>query len=372
MTMLLAILAIVTGLAYMSQRVAIQYADSGKTRYWDIYLIILLIFLILFAGLRTSYNDTQNYIAGFQNSTTIRPFLADTSNLSLLENPLFYGFQALIKTFTNNVNVFFIICAIIVNTLNVQFIKRNVDPENFAFSMFLYTAIGTLMLSIAAQKQILAMSVLTLALSALFEKKYIRYYIIVFLAGLIHTYAWTFFFLPLLATKPWSFRTFILLAVTIVVMYTFQSTISSFLEVADQIGKDIPLEEVFDGNHMNVLRVAVYAVVPLIALFFKGMINENIDFKNSIFIQMSIISFVFMLMGTQNGANMFGRCGNYFEIGMICSLPWVVKQLFTRQSVIIVLTIATICFCGFYLYDNNGFNYNYSRKGIIQFIGEII
>ena len=32
MTMLLVILAIVTGLAYMSQRVAIQYADSGKTR----------------------------------------------------------------------------------------------------------------------------------------------------------------------------------------------------------------------------------------------------------------------------------------------------------------------------------------------------
>ena len=372
MTMLLAVLAIVTGLAYMSQRVAIQYADSGKTRYWDIYLIILLIFLVLFAGLRTSYNDTQNYIAGFQNSTTIRPFLADTSNLALLENPLFYGFQALVKTFTNNVNVFFIICAIIVNTLNVQFIKRNVDPENFAFSMFLYTAIGTLMLSIAAQKQILAMSILTLALSALFEKKYIRYYLIVFLAGLIHTYAWTFFFLPLLATKPWSFRTFILLAITIAVMYTFQSTISSFLEVADQIGKDIPLEEVFDGNQMNILRVAVYAVVPLTALFFKGRINDDIDRRNSIFIQMSIISFVFMLMGTQNGANMFGRCANYFEIGMICSLPWVVRQLFTRQSVTILLTTAAICFCGFYLYDNNGFNYNYSRKGIVQFIGEVI
>lgn len=371
MTMLLAILAIVTGLAYMSQRVAIQYADSGKTRYWDIYLIILLIFLILFAGLRTSYNDTQNYIAGFQNSTTIRPFLADTSNLSLLENPLFYGFQALIKTFTNNVNVFFIICAIIVNTLNVQFIKRNVDPENFAFSMFLYTAIGTLMLTLAAQKQALAMSVLTLALPALFEKKYIKYYLIVFLAGLIHTYAWTFLFLPLLATKPWSFRTFILLAITIAVMYTFQSTISSFLEVADQIGKDIPLEEVFDGNQMNILRVAVYAVVPLIALFFKGMINNDIDPKNSIFIQMSIISFVFMLMGTQNGANMFGRCANYFQIGIVCSLPWIVRQLFTRQSVTIVLTIAAICFCGFYLYDNNGFEYLYNHKGIVQFVREI-
>ena len=258
------------------------------------------------------------------------------------------------------------------NTLNVQFIKRNVDPENFAFSMFLYTAIGTLMLTLAAQKQALAMSILTLALPALFEKKYIRYYLIVFLAGLIHTYAWTFFFLPLLATKPWSFRTFILLGITIVVMYTFQSTISSFLEVADQVGKNIPLEEVFDGNQMNILRVGVYAVVPLITLFFKGRINYNIDRRNSIFIQMSIISFVFMLMGTQNGANMFGRCANYFQIGIVCSLPWIVRQLFTRQSVTIVLTVAVICFCEFYLYDNNGFNYEYFRKGIVEFIGEVI
>ena len=155
-------------------------------------------------------------------------------------------------------------------------------------------------------------------------------------------------------------------------MYTFQSTISSFLEVADQVGKNIPLEEVFDGNQMNIFRVGVYAVVPLTALFFKGRINDNIDRRNSIFIQMSVISFVFMLMGTQNGANMFGRCGNYFEIGMICSLPWVVRQLFTRQSVTILLTTAAICFCGFYLYDNSGFNYNYSRKEIVQFIGEII
>lgn len=372
MMMILMILAIVIGLAYMSQRYSLKYANNGQIKYWDPYIVILLIFLILFAGLRTSYNDTQNYIVGFQNSITIRPFLADTSNLVLLDNPLFYGFQALVKTFTNNVNVFFIICAIIVNTLNIQFIKRNVDAENFAFCIFLYVALGTLMLSIAAQKQTLAMSVLTLALSALFKKKYIKFYIIVFLAGLIHTYAWSFFILPLFATKPWSFRTFILLLIAISVMYTFQSTISTFLEVADQVGKNIPLEEVFDGNRMNILRVGVYAVVPLLALFFKGRINDVVDRRNSIFIQMSIIAFMLMLMGTQNGANMFGRCGNYFEIGLICSLPWIVRQLFTKQSVTIVLTVATICFCSFYLYDNNGFNYNYSRKGIVQFIGEVI
>lgn len=368
MSQLIIILAIIVGLSYMSQRYSMNTGKKG----WDIYLIILLIFLILFAGLRTSYNDTINYANGFQESETISAFLSNRENLELLNNPLFYGFQALIKTFTNNVNVFFMICAIIVNVLNVRFIKKHVDIQDFAFCMFLYVSLGTLMLSIAAQKQTLAMSLLTLAISAIIDKKYVKYYIIVFFAGLIHSYAWLFLFLPLLLTKPWSIRTFILLGVTIFVMNTFQSTISTFLEVADQAGKNIPMEEVFDGNRMNIFRVAVYAVVPITALLFKQRINQNIDRQHSLFIQMNIVCLLFMMMGMIDGANMFGRAGNYFEIGMICSLPWIVRQLFTRQSVTIVLTTAVLCFSCFYLYDNNGFEYNYSRKGIVQFIGEII
>ncbi|MCD7809854.1 MAG: EpsG family protein [Erysipelotrichaceae bacterium] len=368
MRMILGLLIIITGLAYLSQR---QSMYTGK-KSWDIYLVLLFIFLVLFAGLRTSYNDTSNYINGFVNSETIGDFISNSDNLDLLNNPLFYGYQALIRTFTDNYTIFFMISAIIVNYLFLDFIKKNTDIENFAFSIFIYVCLGTLMLSIAAQKQILTMSILTLALNQLFDKHYVKFYIIVFIAGLIHTYAWLFLFLPLLDTKPWSVQTLILIAVTIFIMMTFQSTITSMLEVADQVGKDIPVEEVFDSNQMNILRVAVYSIVPITSLLFKGRINNDIDRKNSIFIQMSIVSLMFMLLGTMNGANMFGRAGNYFQIGMICSMPWIIRQLFTKRSVAMVLMVATLCFSGFYLYDNNGFDTGYNRKSITQFIGEVI
>ena len=372
MTMLLVILAIVTGLAYMSQNYSMKYSDNDQIKVWDPYLIILLVFLVLFAGLRTAYNDTQTYVMGFHNSETFINFLSNRENLEFFNNPLFYGFQALIRTFTNNVNVFFIICAAIVNFLNISFIKKQTNIEDFAFSMFLYVALGTLMLSIAAQKQILAMSILTLAISALIDENYIKYYIVVFMAGLIHSYAWLFLFLPFMITKPWSIRTFILLGLTIIVMNVFQTTFTTLLEVADQIGKNVPIEEVFDGNRMNIFRVGVYLVVPLITLIFKNTINQNIDRKYSIFIQMSILSLSFMMLGMMNGANMFGRAGNYFEIGMICSLPWVVRQLFTKQSTTIVLATAAILFSCFYLYDNNDFSKQYHRIGFNQFIHEIV
>ena len=369
---LLIILVIVTGLAYLSQKESMKITNGDGRIHSDIYLILLLIFLILFSGLRTSYNDTQHYIAGFRNSVGFQEFLANPENINLLNNPLFYGFQSIIRSFTSNENVFFIICAFIVNVLNVRFIKRNTEIDNFAFSMFLYVALGTLMLSIAAQKQILAMSVLTLAISSLIEQKYFKYFLIVLIAGSIHSYAWLFLFFPLFGRKVWGFRTFVLLFLTIGIMLTFQNTIESFMKVADQAGKNIPVEEVFDGNRMNLFRVAVYSVVPFTAFFFKKRIQGTLDRKYSIFLQMSIVCMVFMLLGTMNGANMFGRSANYFEMGIICSMPWLIKQLFTKQSVMIVSMVASICFISFYLYDNSGFNVNYSYKSPYEFIVELI
>ena len=67
-------------------------------------------------------NNIENSLKFLNRQATIK-------NLNILNNPLFYGFEALIRTFTDNSNTFFIICAIIVNYLNLKFIKKYVDKE---------------------------------------------------------------------------------------------------------------------------------------------------------------------------------------------------------------------------------------------------
>lgn len=362
------ILLVVTLLSYLSQRH--QQENGMEHMRWDVYLIILTIFLILMFGLRKSYNDTINYRRGYDISVDISTFLSDRNNLEIFSNPLFYAFQSLMRTMTSNYTYFFLICACYINILNVSFIKKNTEIRNFALSMFIYAAIGTMFLTMAAIKQALAMATLTLALNALIDRKYIKYYLIVFIAGLIHTYAWIFVILPLFYTKSWSFRTLILLFITLEITYTFKSSIESILKVADQAGKTVAKEEVFDNNKMNIFRVAVYAVMPVITLLFRSYVNEEIDRKNSLFIQMSIISFMFIILATQNGANMFGRAANYFIYGYICAFPWVIRQVFTSQSVKIVSLAVIIGFTGFYLYDNREFYMNYQRKTLKELIVE--
>lgn len=368
MRMILVILMIITGLAYLSQNQAIKY----NRKYKDFFYIALVVFMVLLVGLRTSYNDTGNYIKGFIASPNIQVFLSNSENLDLMNNPLFYGFQSLVRTFTDNYTIFFLICAVFVNTNFVRFIKKHSDSEDFGFSMFMYVCLGTLMLSMAAQKQIFTMSILTLALDALFDKKYLKYYVIVILAGMSHTYAWTFLFLPILGDKPWNIYTYIMLGITMLVMTYFQDAIESFMEVADSIGKDIAAEEVFDGNQMNTFRVAVYSIVPIVTFVFQNRLFKLMDRKHGIMIQMCTVSFMFMLMGTMNGANLFGRSANYFEIGMIIVLPWLVKQLFTKQSTKLILGLAIILFVGFYYIDSSDFIWGYHYKTMIQFIGELL
>ncbi|MDD6512905.1 EpsG family protein [Sharpea azabuensis] len=362
------ILGIVTLLSYLSQRH--QQENGMENMRWDIYLIILTIFLILMFGLRKSYNDTINYRRGYKLSVDISTFLSERSNFDIFSNPLFYAFQSLIRTMTSNYTYFFLICACYINILNVSFIKKNTEIRNFAFSMFIYAAIGTMFLTMAAIKQALAMATLTLALNALMDRKYIKYYLIVFIAGLIHTYAWIFAILPLFYTKPWSFRTLLLLLITLAITYTFKSSIESILKVADQAGKTVAKEEVFDNNKMNIFRVGIYTIMPAITLLFKSYVNKDIDKKNSLFIQMSIISFMFILLATQNGANMFGRAANYFIYGYICAFPWVIRQIFTSQSVKIVSFAAIIGFTAFFLYDNRDFDKNYQHKTLKELIVE--
>lgn len=366
--MILIILMIITGLAYLSQSQTIKY----NKKYKDIFYIALVIFMVLLVGLRTSYNDTHAYRRSFENFETISNFLSNTENLDIMHNPLFYEIESIIRTFTDNYTIFFMICAVFVNISFVRFIKKHSDPEDFGFSMFMYVCLGTLMLSMAAQKQIVTMAILTYAIDALFDRKYLKYYIIVFIAGMFHTYAWLFLFLPILGDKPWNIYTYIMLIGTMFIMYYFQDAIESFVEVADTIGKEISTEEVFDGTSMNIFRVAVYSVVPLITFVFQNRLYKAMDRKHGIMIQMCTVSLMFMLMGTMNGANMFGRSANYFEIGMILVLPWLVKQLFTKQSTKIILTLAMVCFVGFYMYDNMGFNVDYGYKPLIQFIGELM
>ena len=215
------------------------------------------------------------------------------------------------------------------------------------------------------------MALVTLAFPYLQKKKWLPYYLIVFAAMLVHTYAIAFAVLPLFRNRPWSAFTFLFVLATVVLMMNFEEAITAFMEQANDLGKTLADYEVFDDHTINLFRLAVYAVPPLISLAFRKWILHDSSRMDHILIHMSIISLAFMSMGTQAGANMFGRMGNYFELGTICILPKMLKKTFDEKSYWLVTALACVCFLGFFVYANAismDFGQAYRSISLLQFL----
>ena len=361
MLKLLLLLAASLVLAYISQQNTVLCYQTGApyrpTRDWA--FVALAVMLTFFAGMRYDWNDTWNYISIFRNAPYLWEYLQSETLRDVFANPLYYLVQSGFKSFFDNEYAFLFVTAAFTQWCFLLFFKRY--STNFTFSIFLYFTLGTFCFTLAALKQVLAMSVLMLAMPYLEKKQWGRYYLMVFLAMTVHTYALAFAVLPLFRLRPWSAFTFLFLAVVVFIMLNFEGVITSFMDSADEMGKTIHDEDVLNNTSLNRLRVLVYSATPLVTFLFRKWLFRDCRVEHNILTHMSIISFAFMLLGTQNGANMFARMGTYFEVGTICVLPWLIPRTFERRSARLVTTVIVVLFLGYFFYeftiakDFNGF-----------------
>lgn len=352
---MLKILPIVIGAffwAWLTQKSTYGKYDRVKrqTTANRIVFFLLVLTLALPSTLCTSYNDTGAYIRAFMQAKPLGRLLA-SGELHMLRNPMFVIYQSLVKTFTNNHIIFFLIPAFFVQYSYLRFIRRHCD--NFLFGVFLYICLGTYIFSLAAMKQTIAMAILLYAVEFLIDRKYGRFFLTVFLAFTFHTYALCFVVLPLFTVKPWTPRTWLMLLAVAVVIANFNTVISSFLDFVNESGKSLAEEEVIGTAGINPIRVMVYAVTPLFALFFRRYLYSGpANRERYILTNMSVLTVSIMSLGLVNAANMFARMGQYFEVGLICSLPWMIEKPFEKSSMRLIYLLAIVCFVGFFCYAN--------------------
>lgn len=369
------LLAAAVALAWFSEQYQWKCQASGQpyrlSRDWA-YCALLAI-LILFSGLRTSYNDTGTYLAGYANATGLRHFLENSSNLNPFRNPLFYAYQSLLRSTLDNAQFLIFSTSLFSQICFLRFFKRY--STNFTLSVFIYITLGTFCFTMAAIKQVVAMAVLTLAFPFLEQRKYIRYFLLVYVAMLFHTYALTFVFLPLFTDRPWKPFTYIFIALTFVILLNFQDAISAFMDQANDLGKVMSEAEIFDNHSVNIFRLLVYMVPPAASLLFQRWLFYDSDQMDHILVHMSIISMAFMFLGTESGANMFGRMATYFELGTICCLPRMLEKIFDKASYRLVRKIAVFCFLGYFTYAygiSMNFSTEYSAMSLWTFIRSML
>lgn len=363
--------------AYYPARIRYSGRHIGMRHFmWtrsDILMSIVIFWLSAFSFLRTSYNDTATYIMTFHDAETVAEGFARGTFTDWTGNPWSMFYRSLMHDLTDNYHLYFFFPAVLSSFAVVKLCKRySVNP---AFSLLIFYSVGTYIMYIAALKQCLAIFFLLLALPYALEKKYLRFYVLVFMAVMFHTHAFLFAIVPLLLEKPWGKNSWILLGLTLFAMVTYDATLGAFMEYAQSIGALVAENEVFDNHQINIIRVLVYWVPAVLALVFRRRLFTDSTRAENLFVNMSLVSAFILTIGLIQGANLYARMAGYFEIATAISLPWMIKKLFTKESVRYVTVIAGILYFGYFMYEftvSKNFDNDYAAITLWQFIRELI
>ena len=349
--------------------------DRGKIFMWqraDIFMVIAIAWLTCFSFLRTSYNDTYTYIWMYDNAETAQEFIDNGGLLDLTGNPLSYFYQSFMHDLTDNYHIYFFFPAFMSSFAVIKLFKQySVSP---GMSVLIFFSIGTYMMYVAALKQCLAMFFLLWSLPYAIDKKYVRFYILVFMAILFHTHAFMFAIVPFLLEKPWGKVTWAGLVFTLFAMATYKFTLGKFMEWAQSLGAFVSEEEIFDGHQINVLRVVVYWVPVLFALLFRQRLFQDSTKVENLFTNMSIVGAFILTIGVVEGANLYARMAGYFEVATAVTLPWMIKKVFNKQSAQLVTLAAGICYFGYFMFEfgvSKSFGSQYAAITIWEFLSSL-
>lgn len=96
-----------------------------KRKNYNTFLIIAIVLLILMAGLRNGVgSDTQNYANYFYGTPTIGDLFQGGVDIEWSSQPLWFLFNAVVRTISNHFLLFQLIHAIVFNLLLIRFLKQ--------------------------------------------------------------------------------------------------------------------------------------------------------------------------------------------------------------------------------------------------------
>lgn len=331
--------------------------------------------LIVFGGLRTTYNDTGSYWFVYlelpKRLPTEGSLFSDIEWLKIGKNP---GFEATMRVMIElgfSVQTFTLVFTAFIVGVNIWFFRKY--SCHFFFSVFLYITFAGYMFGLAAIKQCTAMSMGLIATDFAIRKKYLRCILVVLAASTFHPYALMYLVLPFMFFRPWSKYTVFMLIVFAIVGVSMESLMGTILNVTDMLGENYDVSN-FNREGVNPIRLLVVAVPVGLSLLNKDAVEQHEERDQYAALNLTMLNAEIMFVALFGTANFFGRLANYFLPFQAVSLPWLFKQ-FHYESKRTITVIACGCYLLFFIY-NNGINEHFDtvfyRTNLWDYLGEFV
>lgn len=350
-TMFLYIFVIgVLGNSYVKKNKIKSKYDNGTNMFFAVLLLILPVVLI---GLRTNYIDTKGYIAGFEQLPL--EWSSVTDSIEDSKGPGWLVYQWIIKFFiTKNPNIFLLITAAIQAGALLKFYYKY--SSDYRYSMLLFF----LSMSFASSmmngiRQYTAVSLILYFADYIFDKKYLKFLVVVLIAYSIHNSAVVWAVAVFIVQgKPWNKKVLICIALAVVAIM-FLDQFTSFLDegLADTNYAGYT-QQFSSDNGSNPIHTLIYAV-PIVIAFWKrkqiaALNNRTID----ILINISILAFALSLVANFTSGILIGRMPIYFSVFSYALFPLMFDNVFNEKDRRMLKTLCGfgyLCYAIYYMYN---------------------
>ena len=347
MTKLIPIFLITLVLAYLSHRYSdYDYLEQDYRRKDRVFFFIMAVAMILFAGLRTAYNDTFTYKQIYNAIPKNVDLFEGLNWLALGDNPGFMFTNRVLVRLGFSTQSYLMFYAIFTMGIYVWFIHKY--TSNIWLSFFLMFTMGIFTFPLAAIKQCAAVAFCVLATDKAIQKKYVSCVVLTLIASFYHPYALMYLVVPFLFFRPWSGLTYWMLVLFGLAGIFLESLLGTVLSITDMLGEGYDANS-FNGEGINPFRLAVHMVPLLISFMLRPSLRERNDRANNLMTNLSMLNAEIMFVGLFGTANYFGRLANYFQIFQCIALPWLFTH-FNAKSKQLIIIVSCICYLMYFVY----------------------
>ena len=331
----------------------IVVGDKIEYRYKMWWAVVIMLPIIYWVGTRGYIGDTYAYVNNFRNMPETIDELGNYMS-GITKDKGFYFFSLLIKIFiTTNETIYLIILAAIQGSLLMKLYRKY--SINYMTSIFLFIA-STDYISWMCNgiRQFTAVTITLLAFEKVLKKKYVQSIAIILFASLFHKSALILLpFIFICQGEAWNKKTLFFISLILIAV----TGIEKFTGLLDSLLAETQYQNVvsdwnsFNDDGTNVLRVLVYIVPCILAFIGKKKIEKTSDPIINYCVNMSLISAGFYIISIFTSGIFIGRIPIYFSLFNYILLPWELKNLFKKNTSIIVYLFMILGYLGFYFYS---------------------
>lgn len=348
MSKLIPIMIFSVAMAYLSHCSSEYYTIENKYGRKDwVFFTIMAVGMILFAGLRTGYNDTGTYLHGYKQIDPTLGVFEDINWTKIGENPGFWVTNRILVKLGAAPQTFLMVYAIATVGIYLWFVRKY--SCNLPLSIFMLITFAGYTFTLAAIKQCMAMALCMIATDRAIRKKYISFLVLVLLASLYHPYALMYLVVPLLTFRPWSYKTAILLGAFAVLGVSMQSLLGGLLNITDMMGEGYDAAS-FQGEGVNPFRLMAVSVPVILSFLARDSIAREGDKKQYVILNLTMLNAEIMFVALFGTANYFARLANYFLPFQALSIPWLFTH-FNQKSKQFLTIAAVACYLLFFVYN---------------------